>query len=723
MKKRLSKLFKIIANFRKQREYLIFQGIVLFIALLATVAIGIMPAQYELEEGEISPETIYASRTVIDQEATSLARAEAAEQVEDVYLYDAAVEKKVVNQVTALLTYLLETEVPSPQEPQPGEETQEEENQGETQENQLQDMAAQLLADFPEVGDEKKALALLAIPKEDVQHTLDLTTSTIHTNIKQGKGIKPEEVEPSLQNIKTDLLQAQISPLLRDLVIVRLEEHYQPTRIYSPEETAAQRRRARDQVEDIVILKGAKIIDKGEAVTAAHLSQLRALGMLETSFAYGYYMGLTVLILCIFCAWGYYLYRYRPEILAVPSRIWIIGIIVILTLWAAKIFGGMLFEAGSIYLIPAAMATLLLTIIFDVNLSLIFGITLSLVIAVTAGSDINVLVMTLIGSIAGAYSVTKVNQRSDLTRAGLLISAANAVGIIGLTLISNGLALTETSVQRTLVDLAMGVASGIISSIIAIGLLPFLESSFGITTSVRLLELANPNQKPLKRLLLEAPGTYNHSLMVGNLAEAAAEAVGADPVLCRVGSYYHDLGKLTRPYFFIENQFQGYNPHDKIPPSLSSMILTAHVRSGVELARQYKLPPVIIDIIEQHHGTTLIGFFYHRAMAEKGNKDQLLEDRFRYEGPKPQFKEAGIIMLADSVEAAVRSLSQPNQFRIEGMVDKIVREKLADGQLDQCDLTLRDLNKISQAFVKVFTGIYHKRIAYPTEKDLVKVSS
>ncbi|NLY32458.1 MAG: hypothetical protein GX065_06655, partial [Firmicutes bacterium] len=348
MKKRLRNLQKKIASFRKQREYLVFQGIVLFIALLATVAIGIMPAQYELEEGEISPETIYASRTVIDQEATSLARAEAAEQVEDVYLYDAAVEKKVVNQVTALLVYLLELEPAAPPEPQPDEETEE---------DPQQEMAAQLLAEFPEVGDEEMALALLAIPKEDVQHTLDLTASTINTNIKQGKGIKPEEVEPSLQNIKTDLLQAQISPLLRDLVIVRLEEHYQPTRIYSPEETAAQRRRARDQVEDIVILKGAKIIDKGEAVTAAHLSQLRALGMLETSFAYGYYMGLTVLILCIFCAWGYYLYRYRPEILAVPSRIWIIGIIVILTLWAAKIFGGMLFEAGSIYLIPAAMAT------------------------------------------------------------------------------------------------------------------------------------------------------------------------------------------------------------------------------------------------------------------------------------------------------------------------------------------------------------------------------
>jgi putative nucleotidyltransferase with HDIG domain len=199
--------------------------------------------------------------------------------------------------------------------------------------------------------------------------------------------------------------------------------------------------------------------------------------------------------------------------------------------------------------------------------------------------------------------------------------------------------------------------------------------------------------------------------------------VGADPVLARVGAYYHDIGKLTRPYFFIENQFQGNNPHDKIPPSLSSMILTAHVRGGVELANQYKLPQVIKDIIQQHHGNTLIGFFYHRAVAERGSKDHLLEDKFRYDGPKPQFKEAGIIMLADSVEAAVRSLSQPNQFRIQNMVAKIVRDKLSDGQLDECDLTLKDLSLISDAFVRVLTGIYHKRIAYPTEQDLAKLGS
>lgn len=698
------------------KEFKTFQVIVLFAVIFATVAIGILPAQYELEEGEISPDTIYASRSVIDQEATSLARLAAAGQVEDVYLFDPSVEGKVINRVTGLIVYLLEA--------RDREAATEDDNQqpsGEEPSNQeaLQEQAAQLLEDFPEVENEENALALLAITKESLQQALELTKNLIGANMQEG--IKPDEADNRLQNIKTDLYQAQMSPRLREFIVASLEANFVPNRVYSPEETAAQRRRARDQVDDIVILKGAKIIDKGEAVTSAHLSQLRALGMLETSFAYGYYLGLAVLVLCIFGAWGYYLYRYRPEIFASSSLLWLIELIIVLTLWAAKIFGGLLFEAGSLYLIPAGMASLLFAIIFDVGFALFFGTTLSLVIAVTAGSEINVLIMALIASVAGAYSVTKVNQRSDLTRAGFLIAAANAIGILGISLINNGLTLNQTSVQRTLLDLAMGVASGVLSSVFAVGLLPLIESAFGITTSIRLLELANPNQIPLKRLLLEAPGTYHHSIMVGNLAEAAAEAVAADPVLSRVGSYYHDLGKLNRPYFFIENQFQGNNPHDKIPPSLSSMILTAHVSGGVKLASQYKLPPVIKDIIEQHHGTTLIGFFYHRALSERGNKDQLLEDRFRYEGPTPQFKEAGIIMLADSVEAAVRSLSQPSQFRIQGMVDKIIKEKLTDGQLDQCDLTLKDLNQISQAFVQVFAGMYHKRIAYPTEKDLAKL--
>lgn len=716
---KLITLFKL-REFSKSPWFRVVQGIILYLALFATVAIGILPTQYALEAGQISPETIYAPRTVTDHVATSIARNKAADQVENVYIWDSSVEQKVINKVTGILNYLID--LPRPEEQDQTEPSQDETDQDDG-DNQisLDDLAASLLKDFPEVGDEETALSLLAVPISNLELSAELITGLISTSMQEG--IKADEVEGHLAGIINGLNQSQMNSALRKIIIPSLEANFTHNRIYSAEDTENAKRRARDAVDEIRILKGAKIIDKGETVTEEQLAQLYALGMLHTSIAYGYYLGLAGLLFCVFAAWGYYLYKFRPGIFSQISRVWLVGIIILLTLWAAKLFGGMLFEAGSIFLIPASMAALLLTIIFDVNMALFFGGSLSLVIALMAGSELSALVVALIGSIVGAYSVTQVNQRSDLTRAGLLVAGGNAMAILCLILAGDGLALTQSSLQRTLVDIAMGIGGGILASVFAIGLLPFFEIAFGITTSVRLLELANPNQKPLKRLLLEAPGTYHHSILVGNLAEAAAEVVGADPVLARVGAYYHDIGKLTRPYFFIENQFQGSNPHDKIPPSLSSMILTAHVRGGVELANQYKLPPVLKDIIEQHHGDTLIGFFYHRALAERGSKDQLLEDKFRYDGPKPQFKEAGIIMLADSVEAAVRSLAQPNQFRIQSMVQKIVQDKLSDGQLDQCDLTLKDLNLISEAFVRVMTGIYHKRIAYPTEQDLAKLGS
>jgi len=211
---------------------------------------------------------------------------------------------------------------------------------------------------------------------------------------------------------------------------------------------------------------------------------------------------------------------------------------------------------------------------------------------------------------------------------------------------------------------------------------------------------------------VEAPGTYHHSIIVGNLAEAAAEAVGGDALLARVGSYYHDIGKLKRPYFFTENQFTEENPHEKIAPTLSTLIITAHVKEGVELAREAKLPEVIVDLIRQHHGTDLVRFFFHRA-AENDKEEQVEEKDFRYPGPRPQTKEAAIIMLADSVEAAVRSLAKPTPARVEQLVRRIIKERLNDGQLDESDLTFKDLDKVADAFVRVLSGIFHTRVEYP----------
>ncbi|HNU80584.1 MAG TPA: HDIG domain-containing protein, partial [Bacillota bacterium] len=234
----------------------------------------------------------------------------------------------------------------------------------------------------------------------------------------------------------------------------------------------------------------------------------------------------------------------------------------------------------------------------------------------------------------------------------------------------------------------------------------------------KLLELSNPNQPMLRRLLIEAPGTYYHSILVGNLAEAAAEDIGANALLCRVGAYYHDIGKLKRPYFFKENQITRDNPHDKITPNLSALVITSHVKDGVEIAGKNKLPSTVIRIIEEHHGNTLVAYFYHKALSAEG-AEAVDESKFRYPFRKPQTEEAAIVMLADSVEAYIRSLSEPTRDQVEQGVRKIIKDKLNDAQLDNCDLTLKDLEMIGQAFVKVLAGIFHDRIEYPeTIKDV-----
>ena len=260
----------------------------------------------------------------------------------------------------------------------------------------------------------------------------------------------------------------------------------------------------------------------------------------------------------------------------------------------------------------------------------------------------------------------------------------------------------------------LGLLSGVLASIVAIGALPYLESVFKITSPIRLLELSNPNHPLLRRLMLEAPGTYHHSILVGNLAEAAAEAVGADGLLARVGSHYHDIGKLRRPYFFVENQVGKDNPHDKMAPSLSTLIITSHVKDGIELANEFKLPDVVTQFIAQHHGTDLVRFFYHRA-CESSDDDSISETDYRYPGPKPQGREVAIVSLADAAEAAVRSISRPNPGKIEGLVRKIIKDRLNSGELDESDLTFQDMDRIATAFTKVIMGMFHSRVEYPEQ--------
>lgn len=266
------------------------------------------------------------------------------------------------------------------------------------------------------------------------------------------------------------------------------------------------------------------------------------------------------------------------------------------------------------------------------------------------------------------------------------------------------------------VNSGYAVVGGILSGVLAVGVLPFFEATFDIVTTVKLLELSNPNSPLLKKLLMEAPGTYHHSVLVANLAELAAESISANPLLVRIGAYYHDIGKTKRPYFFKENQIGIENPHDKISDKLSAKIIISHVKDGLEMAREHNLPKDIETFISTHHGDTLVKYFYYNTRNNSDNPDEVKEEDFKYPGPIPTTKEQGIVMLSDSVEAAVRSIKEHTSENIETMVNNIIKDKMESGQLNNCDLTLKDIETIRKCFLKALNGIYHQRIEYPKDE-------
>ncbi len=410
-------------------------------------------------------------------------------------------------------------------------------------------------------------------------------------------------------------------------------------------------------------------------------------------------------VLCIVFL-GLYLKYYAPKILPKGNNLILLCLIGLFVIFSAKM---LILNNLTGYLVPMAIASMLIAILMDPALSIVMTVVLSMFAGVIYRCDFGVFFVCLSGGLAGTYGVTQVRHRTDLIKAGFLVSAVNVFAITIFVL------LKQNSVLNTFKeDILWGVLNGFICAILTIGLLPYLENMFRITTDIKLLEIGDFNQSLLKKLMIEAPGTYHHSLLIGNLAEVAASSVGANPLMARVGGYYHDVGKLTKPQYFVENQVNIDNKHDELTSQMSNLILISHVKDGVVLAREARIPAPIIDIIEQHHGTDITYFFYQQALKDQG-RTKVEKDQYRYPGPKPQTKEAAIIMLADSVEAASRTLDEPTYGHLKDLVTRIINNKFIDGQLDECDLTLKDLHLISENFLNVLTGLFHARIEYPDQ--------
>jgi putative nucleotidyltransferase with HDIG domain len=363
------------------------------------------------------------------------------------------------------------------------------------------------------------------------------------------------------------------------------------------------------------------------------------------------------------------------------------------------------------YLFPFATGAMIIRIFINSEVSLVYCATLAPLLGIMFNNSMFVVIYALLGSIIGAHGMRQCSDRSTIYSAGLKISVVNLALALSFQTFSNTL-----FTMQTLYVAFFALVGGLISAGFVSGLIPVIETLFHYTTDIKLLELANLNSPLLRDLMIKAPGTYHHSVVVGNLVEAAAESINANPLLARVAAYYHDIGKASKPLYFIENQGGEENRHDKLTPSMSALILISHIKEGAELAREKHLGQPIIDIIRQHHGTGLIKFFYERAKAQAEALGQTVEEKdFRYPGPKPQTREAGIVMLADCTEAASRTLVNPTPDHIQGMVQNIINRIFTDGQLDECELTLKNLHEIAKSFNRILNGIFHHRIDYPEQ--------
>jgi putative nucleotidyltransferase with HDIG domain len=365
-----------------------------------------------------------------------------------------------------------------------------------------------------------------------------------------------------------------------------------------------------------------------------------------------------------------------------------------------------------LYAMPVACGAMLISIFQGINTAIIASLIISVLASLVTGGRVEFFIFFFISSLVAAYGVQNFTERGILIKTGLKLGLVHIV----LSLSIEGIDGSLYTMQSVVASVS-GFIGGILVGVIATGILPLVEMSFRFTTDIKLLELGNLDQPLLRNLMVQAPGTYHHSVIISNMVEATAKAVQANPLLAKVSAYYHDIGKMKKPLYFIENQMGGENRHEKLAPSMSSLILISHVKDGVELAKEHKLGREIADIIQQHHGTSLISFFYQKAKERtnvKGGKTiEVEEENFRYPGPKPQTKEAGLVMLADMVEAASRSVIDPTPSRIKGMVQKIINIAFSDGQLNECELTLKDLNEIAKSFNKTLSGIFHQRIEYP----------
>jgi putative nucleotidyltransferase with HDIG domain len=569
-----------------------------------------------------------------------------------------------------------------------------------------------------------KELLLKETDKGIILRKINTKKELVVLNLKHFYGL--DQAKTMVKIIGQPLLE-NIDYTLRNMIVDFAQRLIQPNITLNRSETEERKKRAEAEIKPVFykIKAGEMLLREGERVTKVQLLKLKAYQEgIKNEQILSSSIGSALIILCILMTtYILYIHRQSRTDLTNNKNLLFIASVLVTFFFIARISASLAesvahytsfpISASSIsYGIPLASGAMTICLFLGLELAIPMAMLTAIGTAVIFKNRFDIFLYFLINSSMAAFWMQNCRERKVFIKAGLKLGVMN---VILVTIIDTYLG--GSPINKLLWDWAFAFAGGVGAGIVTAGITPLIEIAFGYTTDIKLLELANLDQPILRRLMIEAPGTYHHSVVVGTIVEAAASEIGANSLLAKFCGYYHDIGKIKKPLYFIENQTNGINRHDKLAPSMSSLILIAHIKDGVEIARKNKLGQVIIDTIRQSHGTSLISYFYEKAKQLKG-EDAVNIDNFRYPGPRPQTREAGLVMLADMVEAASRTLANPTPSKIQGLVQNLINKAFSDGQLDDCELTLKDLHKIAKSFYNILSGMYHHRIGYP-EKPLL----
>src|SRR5579864_7772754 len=653
--------------------------LVLALATALVVAQNFVPNTLNLKAGNVSNQDVVSPRAVRyeSQVKRDEARATARAQVPDQFDGSIATQQRqaiatLANQVNDLR----QSSTPGP------------------------DRSSQLSLLEPQLSDAQRQYLLQA--DEGTVATIFKSAGDILQQL-ESNGIKADTLRSAQDTALTRAAALHLDPTGASVVATLVKAHLKVNFLQA--ETQLKQEQAADAVPPVfvTVAQGQTIIRYGDLISPFQVEEAQAVGLLAPKTDWARVLAVSMLVIILFAVAIGYLMQFRPAILRDARQLGALGGMMLVLLVVAKLIVPI--NPNAQYLVPMAAVPLLVAALMDTGLGIIVALAVGLLTGIIADNILDLTLIGFVGGAIGAIYVHRLERLGQWVSAGVLVAGAQFVALVSLSLIERHQSLDETLTAGT-----VALAGGLLAALIAGFSLTFLGEFTGVVTPIRLLELMTPNNPLLKRLMVSAPGTYNHSIVAANLSEAAAEAVGANPVLARVGCYFHDIGKIRRPHFFVENQADMGNIHENLSPTTSSDILNAHVSEGVELLKQYHFPLAICEIVQQHQGTTVKRYFYRQAL-EQGL--DVREDDFRYPGPKPRSKEAAIVMIADTVEASARTLKERSTETIRDHVHRMIQGFVRDGQLDECDLSFRDLLLVEEAMSNMVVSIYHARIDYP----------